>query len=66
MLDARPHFAWDVLDESAPQKNVEALDSEADAEDGLLLSESILEQREVGVVAVVIGLGCLGVPRGVK
>ena len=66
VFDARPHFARDVLHQGAAEKNIEALDTEADCQDRLLFGKSMLDQREIGSVPVGIGLGSLGIPRNSK
>ncbi len=66
VLDLGLDFAGNVLHERSAEIDVEALDAVADREDGLLIRDGVMQKGEVGALAVGVGFGGFGVPRGVK
>ena len=53
-------FVGNILDESAAEKNVQALRAVANREDGLLFSEGVGQDGEIGGFAAGIGNGAKG------
>jgi hypothetical protein len=59
MLNFRVQFARNILDQCAPEEDIEALIAVANREDGFVFRESVFEKREIGALAIGIGVsGC--------
>ena len=54
--DVRVQFAGDILVERAAESNVETLAAIADGQDGFAQSKGMFQDREVGFLAICIGV----------
>ena len=62
VLDISRNLAGNILNQRAAEKHVEALNAVADREHGFLLRKCVLEQSEIGPLAIGVRIGTLGMP----
>src|SRR6202044_657679 len=66
VIDFSSQSLGDVLKKRTSQVDVEALDPVADRQNGLVFGEGVLQEREIGALAVEVGRGAFRLPGGAK